>query len=779
MADGSGEGQRLTAKLAQPRWETRFEQELFDQWKKESLYKFDSKSGKKIFSVDTPPVYPSGTWHIGAVAHYAAIDMIARTQRMRGHEVLFPFCLDRNGINIELVVEKKHKKRLKEFERQEFLDLCRMEINKISTDIVKLAKKIGMSAEFDDPQQYYETDSPEYRRITQATFIEAWNRGLVYEDFRPSYYCPDCGTTIAEAEIFYEEKPTTLNDVKFIVEETGEELIIATTRPELLCACRAILYHPDDERYKRLDGKHAKIPLYDRAVVITAHSAAQMEFGTGIMMICSYGDQTDIQLFRELALEPISAIDERARMTEAAGKYRGLSVKQAREAIIEDLKGAGLLSKQVTISHRTPICERSKTPIEFIPMKEWYLKQLDFLGRIREAADEMSFHPARHKQILSDWIDAVTIDWPISRRRYYHTEIPIWYCKSCGKAIVPPPGKYYQPWKEAPPFKECPCGGKEFAGEERVFDTWMDSSISALYVTGYIRDKELFAKAFPCSIRPQGRDIVRTWLYYTTLRIGQLLDSKPFEHVWISGMGLDQFGKKMSKSKGNVVDPEAILNKYGAEAFRFWSASEVNIGEDFRISEDRISGNAKFLTKLWNVARFISMFEVREECSELAPTDKWILAELNELVKACSQGYDDLNFFVPATKVRDFVWNTFAPHYIEMVKHRAYKGDPSSFFTLHQVLRDVLRLLAPICPFITDRIYRDIYGTSVHRESLPAAKAEWDMADMPTNAILEFNSQVWKQKKDAGLSLNSEFKAEVPATLGPFREDLRAMHRLA
>lgn len=778
MANEATDKQSMIAKLSQPRWETKFERELFEKWRAEGIYRFDQNSGKKIFSIDTPPVYPSGTWHIGAVAHYSAIDMIARTQRMRGYEVLFPFCLDRNGINIELVVEKKFKKHLHEFGRQEFIDLCRTEIDKISKEIVQLGKTIGMSAEFDDHSIYYETDSPEYRRITQATFIEAWNRGYVYEDFRPSYYCPDCGTTIAEAEIFYEEKPTTLNDVKFIVEETGEELIIATTRPELLCACRAILFHPDDERYKKLQGKHAKIPLYDRSVEIRPHSAAQMEFGTGIMMICSYGDQTDIQLFREMALEPISAIDERARMTEVSGKYRGMKVKAAREAIIEDLKAAGLLSKQETINHRTPICERSKTPIEFIPMKEWYLRQLKFLDNIRAAADQMAFHPARHKQILLDWIDAVTIDWPISRRRYYHTEIPIWYCKKCGKALVPPPGKYYQPWKDKPPFESCECGGKEFVGEDRVFDTWMDSSISALNVCGYIRNDALFKKAFPCSLRPQGRDIVRTWLYYATLRIGQLTESKPFQHVWISGMGLDQFGKKMSKSKGNVVDPNAILNRYGAEAFRFWAASEVNIGEDYRISEDRISGTSKFLTKLWNVARFISMFEVKEECENLAPTDRWILSELNDLNEACLLGYDDFNFFVPANKVRDFVWNTFAPHYIEMVKYRAYQGDASALFTLHRVLRDALRLLAPVCPFITDMIFREVYGKTVHKEALPSPNASWALKEKPTDAIVGFNSQIWKQKKDNGLSLNSELKAEVPEALAPYGDDLRAMHRL-
>ena len=768
----------MSRKIESARWDNRFERELFELWKKEGLYRFDRETKKKIFSIDTPPVYPSGTWHIGAVAHYSAIDMIARTQRMKGYEVLFPFCLDRNGINIELVVEKKYGKHLHEFDREEFIELCRKEIDRISRDIIQLAKRIGMSAEFDDRDIYYETDSPEYRRITQATFIDIWRRGLVYEDYRPSYYCPDCGTTIAEAEIFYEERPTALNDVKFRVEETGEELVIATTRPELLCACRVVLYHPDDARYQRLKGMHAVVPLYDRAVEIVPHPAAQMEFGTGIMMVCSYGDQTDIQIFRELSLEPINAIDEHARMTEVAGKYRGLTVKEAREAIIEDLRKAGMLANQVTIRHRTPICERSKTPIEFIPMKEWYLKQLEFLGYVADRANEMRFHPERHRQILLDWISSVTIDWPISRRRYYHTEIPIWYCKKCGKARVPEPGKYYQPWKGKAPFDRCECGGTEFIGEDRVFDTWMDSSISALYVCGYLRDEELFKRTFPCSLRPQGRDIVRTWLYYTTLRIGQLLDSKPFEHVWITGMGLDQFGKKMSKSKGNVVEPLSIIDKYGAEAFRFWAAGEVNIGEDFRISEDRISGNSKFLTKLWNVSRFISNFDEKTEPSALRAADRWILAELNDLVETCAAGYGDFNFFVPANGVREFVWNLFAPHYLEMVKHRAYEGDESALYTLHEALRTVLRLLAPICPFITDKIYREMYGRTVHTESLPEARADRKLYEKPTREIIEFNSAIWKLKKEKGLALNTEFRAEIPEKLEALGEDLKAMHHL-
>jgi valyl-tRNA synthetase len=425
-------------KLKDKNWEARFEKELFGLWARDELYKFNENAPKRILSIDTPPPYVSGDWHPGSVAGYSLIDMIARTARMSGNSVYFPMGLDRNGIVIERTVEKKQNKSMHEFSRGEFLALCAQLITEYGDSILDTAKLIGMSCDF---QNVYKTDSEEYRTLTQATFIDLWKKGLVYEDYKPSNYCPRCRTVIADAEVEYEELETMLYYINFKIKETMENLTIATTRPELLCACQAVLIHPDDERYKHLHGKNIIVPHYNRDVPIIPHNYAKPEFGTGVVMICSFGDQGDIALFRELNLEPIIAIDTEAKMTEKAGKYAGLPIAEARAKLIDDLKNDNLVAKEEKIMHRTPLCERCKTPIEFIMVKEYYLKQLEFLSDLRKRADEIKFYPQKNKQILINWIESVKIDWPISRRRYYATEIPIWTCKKCGEKIVPKGGR--------------------------------------------------------------------------------------------------------------------------------------------------------------------------------------------------------------------------------------------------------------------------------------------------------------------------------------------------
>jgi len=489
----------------------------------------------------------------------------------------------------------------------------------------------------------------------------------------------------------------------------------------------------------------------------------------------------DLQLFRELRLDPVKAIDEHGRMTDAAGPLKGLKVEAAREKAIEALRAGGYLEKLEPIQHQTPICSRTLNPIEFLSSDAWYLKQLEFRDDLRRLAGEMEFRPTRHRQLVLDWIDSLTIDWPISRLRYYHTEIPLWYCKKCGEALAPPPGKYYRPWKDPAPFSKCPkCGSQEFVGEERVFDTWMDSSVSNLYLTRYRTDPDFFAANFPLSLRPQGREIVRTWLYYTMLKSHLVRKSKPFHRVFIHGLGLDARGRAMHRTQGNVIDPWPLLKKHGADAIRLFVAGETNPGDDFRISEAKIGGAAKFVTKLWNVARFISSFE-EPEAGKLQPSDEWILAELNRLVESCRGAYEDLNLFLPANRSRDFLWNLFAPHYVEMVKGRAYEGDTGARWTLHACLRDLLRLLAPITPFSTDKIWRSVYDGSVHserfpmpRDGIPASRADF------TDGLLAFNADIWKRKRDQGLPLNVELPGiEIPSNLRPFEGDLRRMHRLA
>jgi len=723
------------------------EEEILRWWEEKKLYAFDRNTTKPIFSIDTPPPYLSGPWHVGSALHYAQIDMIARTKRMEGYAVIFPMGLDRNGLPIEVQVERHYGISMREVPRQKFLDMCAEFLDRNEKLIVNMARRLGMSCNSFEDQEMYRTDSPEYRAITQSTFIELYNRGLIYVDDRPNNWCPVCGTTIADAEVEYREEETTLTTLRFHVEDSGEELPIATTRPELLCACAAVLVNPQDERYLHLHNKTAITPLYGAKVPIIPHSEARMEFGTGAVMVCSYGDYTDVRLFRELDLKPIKAIGPDGKMAEVAGPYAGMPVEEARRAILQDLKEKGYVLKQEKIAHRTPTCWRSRNPIEFIAMPEYYLKQTIFIDDLRRITSEITFFPEKHRQILLDWLRSVTRDWPISRRRYYGTEIPLWYCKKCGGTIVPPPGAYYRPWRDPPPVDKCPhCGAEgEFEGETRTMDTWMDSSISSLVTIAYMKDEEFFKRAFPCSLRPQGKDIVRTWLYYTLLRVYQLFKAPAFKYVWISGHGVDEHGEAMHKSKGNVVDPEPLIRKYGADAFRLWSCLEASLGSDIRFSEGRLAGAHRFLTKLWNIARFISSFpQVDGGEVELQPADRWILSELNKLIRRAREGYAKLDFHIPAREIRTFMWELFASHYIELVKGRAYgreKGGhhEAAWYTLHTVLETVLKLFAPICPFITEKIYRDIYSpnTSIHLEQFPEPRDEWE-EEHPTSLLIQY-----------------------------------------
>ena len=771
-------------KLESTSWNPELEEEVRRTWGIEENFKFRVNLHKKRnFVMDTPPPYPSGKpWHPGALTQYAQIDMVARSARMRGFNVLYPIGIDRNGLPVEIATERKYRIQMRKTPREEFIGLCKHALDDIEAYMVDLLRRLGSSGDFNEK---YRTDSEEYRTLTQWSFIELWNKGLIHIATRPNNYCTDCGTTIADAEIEYEDLPAYLVTNKFMVKETGEEIQVTTTRPELLCACQLVAVNPTDERYRRIVGKTAVIPIYGREVPIRTHRSVDMEFGTGVLMVCSYGDYNDVQLFRQLGLQEIQAIDMEGKMTAASGKYVGMAVKDARSQIIQDLQEARVAVKVEQVQHRTPLCERSHTPIEIIPMEEFYLQQLKFGATLKKLAKRIKFHPPMHRQILLDWIDSLTTDYPISRRRYYATEIPIWYCAKCSTPHVPKAGKYYRPWKDTAPFRKCSkCANTKFVGETRTFDTWMDSSISPLFITKITKKNQRFHKAtYPTTIRLQGKDIVRSWLYYSLLRCYLLTGKTPFKEAWVGGLGQDAQGRAMRKSLGNFMDPEPLLQKYGTDTFRYWGAAEANQGYDFRLSEDRVAGAGKFLTKLWNTARFIASFP-EPKSAKLTPADMWILSELNQLIGDCLAGYAEGNGFVPATRIREFVWNVFAAHYIEMTKGRAY-GDgvndqerEAAWFTLHRVMRCVLLLAAPIAPHMTDHIWRRVYGQrTIHLERFPVP----DRNKTPSGtgaAIIEFDEAIWKAKRDKGMSLREPIEAKVPTKLRPFLDDLGRMHHI-
>lgn len=780
-------------------WGVEVEKQITNKWKSAELFNFDPKTKKKIYSIDTPPPYVNAPIHIGQAITYCYMDFFARYKRMKGFEVIFPLGLDRNGLPIEIGVEKKYHVSPFVVGREKFLEYCKKLLDETSTETTDSFAKLGISftsyKEGEHIGSIYLTDSPEYRAITQATFINLYKKGLIYEDNRISNWDPKLQTTIADSEIVYKEIESNFNDIKWKV-ESGEEIVIGTTRPELIPACAMVIFNPKDTRYKNLEGKKVITPLFGKKVLIKAHPLAKIDKGTGLAMMCSAGDLSDIQFYREMKLKPVITIEKDGTMNEHAGFLKGLKVRDAREKIIEELKKKNLLIRQQKISHRTPVSERSNAEIEFIEMPELYLKQLEFKKDIKKIAKKINFYPKKSKKILDDWLNLISIDWPISRRRFYATPIPLWYADDL--VAVPKPGKYYEAWKEKAPLdaevlkngkivgKVKDFKDKKWVGEKRVLDTWMDSSISELVLLEYQKNDSFFKKAYPVTLRPQGKEIVRTWLYYTILR-GYLETKKPcFKDVWIHQHILDGKGKKMAKSLGNIIDPQELLRDYGAEAIRLWAVTEGDLSkQDLICSKDRIRSELKTINKILNVSRFVFLFKKPRKKPNITPFDSLFLDYMENLIEETDKAYEKYDFHNPALKLRRFLRDVFASHYIELVKARVYNENnkfskeesDSAKYALHVLLEKFLILMYPVIPQITSVIAKE-KKIDLLKEIWPKTKKVKSDLKL-VEKIMALNSDVWKKKKKLGINLRSEIKnISIPKNLQKFKKDLIAAHNI-
>lgn len=783
-------------------WNVEIETKITENWKQAELFTFNPKTKKKIYSIDTPPPYINSPIHMGHAVTYSFMDFFARYRRMKGEEVLFPLGLDRNGLPIEMAAENKFKISPFEVGRKKFVEYCEKLLSESSAESIDSFAKLGISfssyKEGKEIGAVYNTDSPEYRTLTQSTFTDLYKKGLIYEDSRINNWDSKLRTTIADSEIDYEEIQSTFNNIKWKIKETGEEVVIGTTRPELIATCGMVIYNPEDGRYKHLEGKTVISPIFEEEIPIKPHPLAQIDKGTGLVMMCSAGDLSDIQFFREMKLTPRIAIDQDGKMNEIAGILKGLKVKEARKKIIELIKQKNLLVKQEQITHRTPISERSKTEIEFIEMPELYLKQIDFKNNIRKILKDIKFYPESSRKIIDDWIDSISIDWPISRRRYYATPVPLWYHKNL-VALVPE-GSYIEPWRESPPKnaevidvetkqprgKVADYPKAKWQGEERVLDTWFDSSISELNMLKCRQDNNFFKKAYPATLRPQGKEIVRTWLYYTILR-GFLETGKAcFKDTWIHQHILDENGKKMSKSLGNVIDPQDILKEDGAETLRFWAATEGDLSKgDFICSREKIKSERKSLNKLLNISKFVIMFEKPKTKPEITTLDQLFIDYIEDITERADKLYEIYDFNHPAQELRKFLWDTFASNYIELIKNRAYnegknfstKESDSARYTLHFLLERLLILLYPIIPQVTTLIANE-KGINLLKTEWPKVKKGKSNLSL-IEKITEFNSMVWKSKKEKGISLKNSIEGiEIPKELLIFEKDLKACHNI-
>jgi len=734
------------------------EEKWMEKWDL-SMYHFNwGEDTRPQYIIDTPPPYPTGNFHIGNALNWCYIDFVARYKRMRGYNVMFPEGWDCHGLPTEVKVEEIHGITKNQVPRAEFRRMCREltegNIDKMRKTMLRLGFSVDWSNEF-------VTMEPSYFVKTQKSFVRMYNDGHIYHEEHPVNWCPRCETAIAFAEVEYDAGQTKLNFVHF------DKVDIATTRPELMAACVAVAVNPKDERYSRYIGQTITVPIFGQNVALIADEAVEPEFGTGAVMICTFGDKQDVRWWLKYGLPLVKAIDKQGKMAKAAGKYEGMSITDCREAVISDLKTAGFLYKQTPLEQNVGLCWRCDTPIEILSEPQWFVK-INPEG-ILKAADEINWYPEYMKVRLQNWTGTMEWDWCISRQRIFATPIPIWYCKQCGEVMISEESWLPIDPNEAAPKKACICGSTEFEPETDVLDTWMDSSITALHVTGWESEHEL---RLPAQIRPQGHDIIRTWAFYTILRSLALEGKRPWDSIMVNGMVLGTDGHKMSKSLGNVISPEEVTSQYSADAFRQWGAVGGSTGSDVMFRWKDVVSASRFLQKMWSIYRF-SMSHLKDfgpEDAEKFPLeslftiDRWLLSKLNRLVETATKEFDGYQFDSTFKAIRGFSWEVLADNYLELVKGRLYgdkpEGRKAAQYVLYRTMKTLSLLLAPFIPFFAEELYSRFSNESVHTQAWPTIDESLisEEAEAAGELIKEITSEVRRYKSDLGMALNAPLK---------------------
>jgi len=742
-------------------------------WQKNDIHKFIGDGTRPYYIIDTPPPYPTGSIHMGHVLNWLYMDIIARYNRMKGFDVMFPQGWDCHGLPTEVKVEETYKIKKSDVPRESFREMC-IDLTRENIKMMKnQMQKLGFSQDW---SREYVTMTDKYMEKTQLSFLKLYEKGMIYQGIHPVNWCPRCETAIAFAEVEYSENETYLNYLEFKKENGEKGVMIATTRPELLSACVAVVVHPEDERYQDLAGKKVVVPLFGQKVEIITDKEVDPEFGTGAVMICTFGDKTDVSWVNRYNLNIIEAIDEKGMMTSAAGKYEGLPLSVCKVRIIEDLENQGILIKKEKVDQNLGQCWRCKTPIEILVKKQWFVAVKDMINDVTEASEDMNWVPEHMKTRLLNWTGSMDWDWCISRQRIFATPIPVWYCTNCGKVHLPQPDELpIDPAHES--FKgECECGNREFRGEIDVLDTWMDSSISPLVIAEW-PSKE-YEKFYPSTLRQQGHDIIRTWAFYTILRCKALTGEAPFSEVVVNGMVFGDDGHKMSKSRGNVITPEEVIKNYGADALRLWASNSVP-GSDVPFEWKDVKYGYKFIRKFWNAFRFINIhiseFKIDESESNiiktLKPLDKWILSKLNRLNKIVTSSIDSYQFADAVSHIQRFIWHDFCDEYIESVKYRLYNeklhgsdSKTAAQYTLKTVIITSLKLLAPFTPHFVEEVYQHVNNdetfTSIHSTLWPEFVPELidDESEDVGNIGVQIIGEIRRFKSASKMPLNTNIE---------------------
>lgn len=741
------------------------------KWEKDGTYKFDFASKAPVFSIDTPPPTVSGRMHLGHAFSYAQADFIARYKRMKGFNVFYPFGLDDNGLATERLVEKSRNIRAKDFTREEFIRICLEETKNHEDLMIADFKSLGLSVDW---STLYRTIDSLARKVSQKSFIEIYKKGRAYRKEAPSMWCPTCETAIAQAELEDVEQDSEFVDVVFKL-ENGKEVIISTTRPELLSSCVAVFVHPSDKRKKELVGKNSVVPLFNHKVKILEDARVDPEKGTGIVMCCTFGDQTDMEWYFAHSLPLRVSLTPDGRMTRLAGKYAGRKIKEARKEIIGDLKQAGLLKAQKPMRHSVKVHERCKTEMEIMNTKQWFIKYLDLKEKFLEKGRELKWYPEHMRSRYENWIKGLQWDWSISRQRFFGVPFPVWYCAKCGETIVAEEKQLpVDPLQDRPATKKCgKCGSTEFVPEKDVMDTWATSSLTPQINAKLGIDDGLYKKIFPMSLRPQAHDIITLWAFNTIVKAYFHEGKLPWGEIMISGHALDPKGRKMSKSLGNVINPVEMVEKYSADILRYWAASG-SLGEDLPFQEKEFVSGKKFITKITNACRFVAEKTkgvnaggLDKEKKKLREVDKWILSTFEKTKKEATEALEGYGYFKALSALRNFFWFEFADFYIEEVKHRVYddrqKSGKAAKVVLVKICTELLKMLSPFIPHTTEEIFQSTFKAyakekSVHLEKWPEADEKLldEEAEKAGELAKNIIAGIRKHKTENKMAMNAE-----------------------
>ena len=709
-----------------------------DRWVEANRYAYDGDVADPdtAFSIDSPPPTVSGSLHWGHVYGFTLQDFVARFNRMRGKDVYFPFGYDDNGIASERLAEDELGVRHQEYGRREFQELTREVCDRYEAEFTEKMQSLGISIDW---TQTYQTISPEVKRVSQLSFVDLYEQGREYRQRAPAIWCPECETAISQVETEDDERPSHFHDIAFSITGRDETFTISTTRPELLPACVAVFVHPDDDENQYLVGETAEVPLFGQEVPIIEDERVDMETGSGIVMCCTFGDQTDIEWYQAHDLDLRIAIDESGTLTEVAGEYEGLSADEAGEAIVEDLDDAGALLDRWEITHTVNVHERCGTGIEFLVKEQWYVELLDKTEEYLDAGREMDWYPDKMFTRYRNWIEGLQWDWAISRQRSSGIPFPVWYCDDCDEVVVAEKADLpVDPLADDPPVGACPaCGHDEFVPEDDVFDTWATSSLTPLINAGWDWDEESEEFTFEnpelyqFDLRPQGHDIISFWLFHTVVKCYEHTGEVPFDSVMINGMVLDENREKMSKSKGNVVDPDEVVSKFPVDAARYWAAGSA-VGDDLPYSEKGLRAGEKLLQKLWNASKLVESLTAEApdpdavDHDDLTELDRWVLASLDREIEQLTQWFESREFSKARDELRGFFWHTFCDDYLEIAKQRIRAGGDgdaaadSAAYTLEVAHRRFLKLFSPILAHVTEELWHDMHGEgSVHTSGWP------------------------------------------------------------